>query len=52
MGRMNGDMMMVAVCQEFGWTYDEYMDSPTWFLEMVREKLIRDNKETQRQTRP
>lgn len=38
-------MMVVAICQEFGWTYDEYMRQPSFFLEMVKEKLIRDQKE-------
>lgn len=42
---MDGAMLMVAICQEFHWTYDEYMRQPSWFLTLVREKLIRDRKE-------
>lgn len=45
MGKMDGLMLMVAICQEFGWTYFEYMSQPQWFLTLIREKMMRDNKE-------
>lgn len=45
MGRMNDAMFMVAICQEFGWTYNEYMKQPDFFIELIREKMVRDNKE-------
>lgn len=48
MGKMDGQMQIVAVCQEFGWTYDEYMSQPAWFLTLIREKLIRDAKAQER----
>jgi len=38
-------MFMVAVCQEFGWDYYTYINQPSWFLALVRHKLIIDNKE-------
>lgn len=41
-------MMMVAVCQEFGWTYDEYLDTPSWFLDLVKAKLQIDNRNLER----
>lgn len=44
---MNGPMQMIAICQEFGWTYEEYQSQPDWFLRLIREKMIRDNKEQQ-----
>jgi hypothetical protein len=44
MGRMDGYMQMVAVCQEFGWTYQEYISQPAFFLYLIREKIMRDNK--------
>lgn len=45
MGRANSLMQMVTICHEFGWTYEEYMTQPTFFLAAIREKLTRDNKE-------
>lgn len=44
MGRMDGNMQMVALCQEFGWTYQEYVTQPAWFLYLIREKMVRDVK--------
>lgn len=37
-------MQMVTICQEFGWTYEEYFSQPTFFLAAIREKMVRDNK--------
>jgi hypothetical protein len=45
MGRMDETMQIIAICQEFGWTYNEYMDQPQYFLTLVKEKMVRDNKE-------
>lgn len=44
MGRLGPLMLAVSVCQEFGWTYDEYMDQPEFFLQAVREKMLKDRK--------
>lgn len=44
MGKADAHMQMVAICQEFGWTYEEYMNQPNFFLTLVREKIVRDNK--------
>ena len=49
MGKADQLMQMVAICQEFGWTYEEYMRQPNFFLSLIREKLIRDNKEQEMQ---
>ena len=35
--------MVVAICQEMGWTYYEYMSQPSWFLELVKMKLQMDS---------
>jgi hypothetical protein len=45
MGKVNEHMLIVTICQEFKWTYNEYMDQPLWFLTLIREKMMRDNKE-------
>jgi len=37
-------MLMASICQEFGWTYDEYLDQPDFFLQAVREKMLKDRK--------
>jgi hypothetical protein len=45
MGRMNPAMQMVALMQEFGWTYEEYMATPTFVIKLIVEKMRRDRKE-------
>ncbi len=37
-------MYIIDVCERFGWTYDQYMDQPDWFLTLLKEKYVRDNK--------
>lgn len=31
-------MFVVEVCKMFGWTYSEYLEQPTFFLELIGEK--------------
>jgi L-asparaginase II len=49
MGRLDPLMFMAAICQEFGWTYNEYMEQPHYFIQAIREKLIRDRKREERE---
>lgn len=44
MGRMNPTMQMVAVMQEFGWTYDDFMKTPNYIVQLIMEKMTRDRK--------
>lgn len=41
---MDEAMQMVAICQEFGWTYEQYQNQPAYFLTLIREKMVKDNK--------
>lgn len=49
MGRMDEHMFAVWVCEKYGWTYQEYLAQPTWFITLIREKTVRDNKEKEMQ---
>ena len=40
---------MVTVCQEMGWTYFEYMNQPSWFLELVWDKISLDSETRKKQ---
>ena len=44
MERMDRPMQMVAIMQEFGWTYEEYMNTPSWIITLITEKMRRDRK--------
>lgn len=45
MGRMDKTMQIIAIMQEFGWTYDEYMSNPSYILTAIPEKMKRDRKQ-------
>lgn len=50
-GKMNQDMLVVAICQEFKWDFYTYMSQPKYFIELIKEKLIRDQKEMEMKMR-
>jgi hypothetical protein len=35
--------VIAEICEKFGWTYNEYMEQPMWFLETIVEKLKQEN---------
>lgn len=51
MGRMDRLMLMATICERFGWTYEEFMNQPVFFIELIREKMVRDNKEQELQAK-
>lgn len=32
-------MFPVIVCEQFGWTYEEYLNAPQWMLDLIAEKM-------------
>lgn len=36
---MTSEVQIVAICQEFGWDYYQYMAQPKWFIEILKDKL-------------
>jgi hypothetical protein len=38
------DLASVMVCDRMGWTYDEYLSQPEWFIHSLIEKWSQDNK--------
>ena len=36
-------MQMVAICEVYGWTRDEFLDQPVWFIDLIREKMRIDS---------
>lgn len=37
-------MMIAELCQIYGWTYQEYISNPQWFLDLITRKYIIDGK--------
>jgi len=44
-------MQIVSICQEMGWTYQEYMIQPVWFIDLLKDKLQIDSDNIKKQTR-
>jgi hypothetical protein len=44
MERMDATMQMIVVMKDFGWTYQEYMDTPAFILSVIMEKMRIDQK--------
>jgi hypothetical protein len=44
-------MLIVSIIQEMHWTYFDYMDQPTWFINLVRDKLLIDNERIKKQNK-
>jgi len=36
-------MIMIEICERFGWTYNEYVNQPTFFIDLIKEKMRIDS---------
>lgn len=36
--------MIAGILKEYGWTYEEYLDSPEWLIEAIMAKRMVENK--------
>mgnify|MGYP007071573818 CR=1 FL=1 len=41
---IKGDMIVAIICEKMGWDYYTYLDQPTWFVELLIQKMEIDNK--------
>jgi len=32
-------MVQAVICREMKWTYEEYLDAPSWFIDMIVDML-------------
>jgi len=39
------------LCEKFGWTYQEFLDQPWWFAEIVKVQMKVDNEKQKRDMR-
>lgn len=35
-------MIIVAICELFGWDYYTYMSQPKWFIDLIKAKMTVD----------
>lgn len=41
---MVDDVLMVAICERFGWDYYTYLSQPYWLIDLIAEKWSIDAK--------
>ncbi len=41
---MSEPILIVSILKEYGWTYEEYLDTPEWITEAIMAKRMVDNK--------
>ncbi len=41
-------MLIVSICEKFGWTYQEYMDQPLWFIDLLLAKADIDRQKAEK----
>lgn len=42
-------MEMISICQEMGWTYQQYMQQPKSFIASLQDKMQLDSKEMKKE---
>jgi len=49
------EIEIIEICKQFGWTYEEYLNTPLWFLVAVKARnkteayfIDRENKKVRR----
>lgn len=43
-GRITGQMLMITICEKYGWDYFTYESQPSWFIDLIISKMEIDNK--------
>jgi len=39
---------MVEICQKFGWTTQQYLSQPQWFIDMILERMAWEGQENKK----
>jgi len=42
------EIIIVEICERFGWTYQEYLEQPAWFIDLIIEKNKTESQEMKR----
>lgn len=42
---------MVLICEKYGWTYEQYMEQPEFFIELIIQKIKVDNQREEHQNK-
>lgn len=42
---MPEEMLIIEICEKFGWDYYKFLDQPAWFIELIVEKMKAEARE-------
>lgn len=45
---MPEEMLIIEICEKFGWDYHRFLDQPAWFIELIVEKMKAEARERKR----
>ena len=38
-GKVPEEIVIAEICEKFGWTLEQYLNQPNWFLDIIKEKM-------------
>jgi hypothetical protein len=41
-------MLIVSICERLGWTYQDYMNQPVWFIDLLLAKMDIDHQRAEK----
>jgi len=47
-GKVSEELIMVQICREMHWTYQEFLEQPAWFIDLLIEILDIETREMKR----
>jgi hypothetical protein len=47
-GSLPDEILMIDICERFGWDYYQFLEQPSWFIELIVEKVNAENREMKR----
>lgn len=47
-GELPEEMLIIEICEKFGWDYYQFLDQPAWFIELIVEKMKAEARERKR----
>lgn len=50
-GKLDKQMQMVVICETFGWTYQQFLQQPTYFIDLILGKMKIDAHNAQEESR-
>jgi len=48
LGEVPEEVIMVQLCREMKWTYQEFMNQPAWFIDLLLEVINMEEREKER----